>query len=222
MRGDRLSVPKEEVMVRDTANKEMTVFTIGHSNHPIETFLDLLKQSEIKVVVDVRSSPHLRYATHFNKDEIQRSLKNQNITYLFLGDAIGGRPTAKGYYDDEGHVLYNYVAESKTFKQGIRRLMSDIAAGRVAILCSEEDPTDCHRRLLIGRVLRENGTQVLHIRGDGRVQSEEDVAREEEFRKTGGQLSLFEDEEAEQWKSTQSVLQKKAPNSSSTHSDEQE
>ena len=205
-------------MADTTVDKDKRVFTIGHSNHPIETVLDLLRQSAIEVVVDVRSSPYVQYATHFNREEFQRSLVSEHFKYLFLGDLIGGKPKAKGYYDDEGHVLYNYLAESEKFRQGIDRLMKGIEACRVAILCSEEDPTDCHRRLLIGRVLREKGTQVLHIRGDGRVQTEDEVAREDELKKTGGQLPLFEDEEADQWKSTQSVLPKNPPPSSSESS----
>ena len=89
-------------------------------------------------------------------------------------------------------------------------------------IVAKEDPTQCHRRLLVGRVLGQAGTQLMHIRGDGRVQSEEEVAEEERFRKTGGQLTLFEMEEAEEWKSTQSVLPRKARRSSSQSSDEPE
>jgi hypothetical protein len=81
-------------------------------------------------------------------------------------------------------------------------------------MCGEEDPTNCHRRLLVGRVLRDRGVEVMHIRGDGRVQSEEEVAVEEDFRKTRGQLTLFDLEEPDAWKSTRSVLPRRAPPSS--------
>ena len=91
---------------------------------------------------------------------------------------------------------------------------------RMALMCGEEDPTNCHRRLLVGRVLRGRGVEVMHIRAAGRVQSEEEVAAEETFRKTKGQLTLFDMEEPDAWKSTRSVLPRKAPPSSSESSSE--
>jgi len=195
-----------------------TIWTVGHSNHPWEVFLDLLRQQRIDVVVDVRSSPYSAYASHFNKEVVQHELRSRQIKYLFLGDRLGGRAENHDFYDEQGHVLYGRVAESPQFQQGIQRLLDGIADYRVALLCGEEDPTECHRRLLIGRVLADRGVSVMHIRGDLRVQSEEDVAAEELFRKTKGQLSLFDMEETDEWKSTQSVLPRKAPTNSSNSS----
>ena len=193
----------------------MTVWTIGHSNHPLQTFLDLLEQHRIAVVADVRSSPYSRYASHFNQEVIRGQLQGRAVKYVFLGDQIGGRAEGEQFYDEQGHVLYGRLAESPEFQQGIRRLLDGVGTYRVALMCGEEDPTGCHRRLLIGRVLGQRGVEVMHIRGDGRLQSEEEVAAEEEFRKTGGQMTLFDMEETDAWKSTQSVLPKKAPASSS-------
>ena len=137
------------------------------------------------------------------------------VQYLFLGDLLGGRAENAKFLDGDGHVLYDRIAQSAPFQQGIERLLSGMATYRVALMCGEENPTDCHRRLLIGRVLRGQGVEVMHIRGDGRVQSEEELAAEQQFRKTKGQKTLFELEEADAWKSTQSVLPKKTPKSSS-------
>ncbi len=193
----------------------MPIWTIGHSNHPLATFLDLLAQHRIETVVDVRSSPYSRYASQFNREAIAPALMDQAIQYLFLGDLLGGRIEDQRFHDDEGRVLYDRLAASPGFQRGIERLLSDAGRSRVAILCGEEDPTNCHRRLLVGRVLQERGVQVVHIRGDGRAQSEAEVAAEEKFRKTKGQLSLFDTEEPGQWKSTQSVSPKRAPRTSS-------
>jgi uncharacterized protein (DUF488 family) len=199
---------------------ELTAFTIGHSNHPVEKLIDLLKQHEIDAVVDVRSSPYARYATHFNKKDIRRALEPEGIKYLFLGDAIGGRPKQEEFYDDEGHVLYGKLAQSPGFQQGVTRLLDEIRSHRVALLCGEEDPTDCHRRVLIGPVLVERGVKLIHIRGDGRAQTEEELAKEQEYQKSRGQMSLFEDEETKEWKSTQSVSPRKVPQTSSRLSNE--
>jgi uncharacterized protein (DUF488 family) len=196
-----------------------TIWTIGHSNHPLEVFLDLLVQHGIDAVVDVRSSPYSRYVSHFNREAIHAALVHRAIQYVFLGDLLGGRADDPCFYDDEGRVLYGEVAQSPGFRQGIQRLLGIAEQTRAAVLCGEEDPTDCHRRLLVGRVLGTRGVCVIHLRGDGRAQTEAEVATEEKFRQTKGQLSLFDTEEPGQWKSTQSVLPRRAPQSSSPHCD---
>jgi len=196
-------------------NPDLTVYTIGHSNHPLESFLGLLRQHGIRALIDVRSSPYCRYAVHFNREDIQQPLWAEAVRYLFLGDALGGRPDGGEFYDGQGYVLYERVARSERFQSALATLLRGAAACPLTIMCGEEDPTECHRRLLIGRVLREQGVRVLHIRGDGRVQTEQETAAEEEFRRTKGQLSLFDTREPQPWKSTRSVLPEKAqPNSS--------
>ena len=194
------------------------LWTIGHSNHPLDTFLDLLRRHEVEVLVDVRSSPYSGYCPHFNLEQLRPAVKAAAMQYLYLGDSIGGRAEGAEFYDDDGRVLYDKVAATTAFQQGIERLINGLRAYRVAILCGEEDPANCHRRLLIGRVLGERGVRVMHIRGDGRVQSETELAAEEKFQKTKGQLSLFETEDLSAWKSTQSVLPKNPPPNSSRRS----
>jgi uncharacterized protein (DUF488 family) len=201
-----------------SAGPDLVVWTIGHSNHPLEKLLGLVEEQQIGVLVDVRSSPYSKYASHFDRESLQEALRTRNVQYLFLGDQLGGRPEGDEFYDKEGYVRYDRLAQSPGFQQGAERLLRGIASHRVAIVCGEEDPTHCHRRLLLGRVLGRRGVRVLHIRGDGRVQSEEELAAEEEFHKTKGQLSLFDTEDTEAWRSTQSVSPRKAPPSSSAHS----
>ncbi|HUT09466.1 MAG TPA: DUF488 domain-containing protein [Thermoguttaceae bacterium] len=205
-----------------TGEPGATIWTVGHSNHPLEHFLDLLAGQEIAVLVDVRSSPYSGYATHFNKEALQDPLQDRGVKYLFLGDLLGGRVDDEQFCDEEGRVLYGRLAESPGFRQGIERLIQGTANYRVALMCGEEDPTHCHRRLLVGRVLRGRGVAVLHIRGDGSVRSEEQLAAEEEFQKTRGQMTLFDMEEPDEWKSTRSVLPRNPPGSSSESSAERE
>jgi uncharacterized protein (DUF488 family) len=188
-----------------------TIWTIGHSNHSLERLLNLLIRHGIDVVVDVRSSPYSRYASQFNREAICPALAQRDVRYLFLGDLLGGRVEDPQFCDEAGHVLYNRLADSPGFRQGIERLLATIGQSRLAILCGEEDPTHCHRRLLVGRVLQTRGVHVVHLRGDGRAQTEAEVAAEEKFRKTKGQLSLFDSEEPDPWKSTRSVLPKRTP-----------
>jgi len=202
-------------MEDNLSDDRSTIWTVGHSNHEIETFLNLLTRHRIEVLVDVRSSPYSGYASHFNKEAIQDPIQQRGIKYLFLGDLIGGRAEGAEFYDDDGCVLYGKVAQSEKFGQGIQRLMDGVAKYRVALMCGEEDPSECHRRLLIGRVLGDRGVRVMHIRGDGRIESEEDLAAELQFQKTKGQMTLFDIEEPDEWKSTRSVSPKSPPQSSS-------
>jgi uncharacterized protein (DUF488 family) len=191
-----------------------TLWTIGHSNHSLEHFCNLLVRHNIKTVVDVRSSPYSRYASQFNREVLYAALTGRGTEYLYLGDLLGGHVEDQRFYDEEGHVLYGRLAESAGFCQGIERLLTILGRSRAAILCGEEDPTNCHRRLLIGRVLGERGVRVVHLRGDGLAQTEAELSAAETFRKTKGQLSLFDSEEPDPWKSTQSVLPKKTRPSS--------
>ena len=192
-------------------------FTLGHSNHAIETWLALLRQHGVEVLVDIRSSPYSKYAPHFDKALIQRSLDEAGIRYLFLGAELGGRPANPAYYDASGRVLYSRLCDDAHFKAAIARLETGMERFRVALLCGEEDPAHCHRRLLVGRVLAERGHTMHHIRGDGRLESDETVTAEAGKPLIDAQPALFAELDEDQWRSTASVLPKKTPASSSTH-----
>jgi uncharacterized protein (DUF488 family) len=190
-----------------TANPR--VLTIGHSNHTVEHFLSLLKAHAVLVVVDTRSQPYSKYATQFDHEALKLALQDAGIRYLFLGRELGGRPEGDEFYDGDGHVLYDRVASTSLFQEGLSRLERGIREYKVALLCAEENPAACHRRLLVGRVLVDRGIHVEHIRGDGRIQTEQEVAAEVDPNRD--QLTLFQKVEAEPWKSIPSVLRKKRP-----------
>ncbi len=187
------------------------IYTVGHSNRTLDEFIALIKQHEIEVLVDVRSQPYSRYTPHFNGASLKETAPTAGVKYLFLGKELGGRPEGSQFYDADGHVLYNVVAEAPLFLSGIERLKVGIQRYRVAILCAEEDPTWCHRRRLVGRKLSEHGVEIIHIRGNRSLQTEQEVSQAE----TDGQLRLFGDEEAHEWKSIRSVLPKEARPASS-------
>ena len=185
--------------MENNANAGLRVLTIGHSNHPAEHFLDLLKSHAVQVVVDTRSQPYSKYAMQFDQAELKTALSGAGIRYLFLGQELGGRPDGDEFYDEEGHVLYDRLAETCLFQEGLSRLERGIRDYKVAMLCAEENPAACHRRLLIGRVLLDRGIQVEHIRGDGRIQTEDEIAAETDPNRD--QLALFEKVEADPWQS---------------------
>lgn len=180
------------------------VFTVGHSNHTIENFLQLLAHQHIGVLVDTRSLPFSKFSPQFNQENLKGAVKSAGRKYLFLGRELGGKPKDESFYDEEGYVLYWKIAESLLFQQGIERLRKGIASYTVALLCSEEDPLHCHRRLLIGRVLSTLGVELLHIRGNGLVQTELEL--ELTKRPSTEQMTiLFGPKEEKPWRSVQSV-----------------
>jgi uncharacterized protein (DUF488 family) len=148
------------------------IFTIGHSNHSLETFMGLLKAHHIDVLVDIRSNPFSRFSPHFK--QFEEGMSAGGVKYVFLGKELGGRPEAPEFYDSEGRVLYGRLAASPLFLEGMDRLMRGIRAHRVALMCGEEDPHKCHRRVLVGRALSGRGVRVKHIRGNGMVEDEEE------------------------------------------------
>ena len=201
--------------VNGSADGGPVVYTVGHSNVAQEAFVALLKQHGIEVLVDVRSQPYSKYVPHFNAGVLKPAILAAGMKYLYLGKELGGRPDDKRYYDSDGHVLYGLVAESDKFKAGIERLLRGAREHRVALMCNEENPAECHRRLLVGRVLVERGVRVLHIRGDGRIEPEEELAAAEQQSETGQQEFGFAEHERPVWKSTRSVSQARPPKRSS-------
>ena len=170
---------------RESPKNGLVVFTIGHSTHSMEKLISLLGANRIEVLVDIRSEPYSRKVPHFNKDNLEKEIKKRGLKYLFLGKELGGRPSNRQFYDQEGFVLYSKIAGSPDFKSGLERLLNGIERFRVALMCSEENPMNCHRRLLVGRVLSNAGVEVLHIRADGSIQSEEQIMSDGYGRNSG-------------------------------------
>lgn len=163
-----------------------TLYTIGHSRHSLKHFLQLLQQHHIDTLVDVRSHPYSRWAPHFKREPLSSSLQDDGIGYVFLGRELGGRPEGE-FYDESGHIDYGLRSKAPDFRAGIARLVEMATGERLAILCAEEDPSRCHRRLLVTPALVSHGVEVRHIRGDGREQTERELPS------MLPQLSLFDE-----------------------------
>jgi uncharacterized protein (DUF488 family) len=145
------------------------LFTIGHSNHRADFFLELLYGRKLQVVADVRSVPYSRYVSWFNKQQLEELLKLSGFKYLFMGDLIGGKPAAGSLKDSRGRVDYRKLAATEEFQKGLDRLENGLAAGwRIVLMCAEEDPLQCHRHWLIARELElARRVRVFHLRADG-------------------------------------------------------
>jgi uncharacterized protein (DUF488 family) len=146
-----------------------TVLTIGHSTHPYETFLRLLREAGATAVADVRTSPWSRHFPQFTAESLKAALPRDGVAYSFLGKELGGRPQDARYYRD-GVADYEKMAAAPEFAAGLGRVLEGARKYRLALMCSEQEPLECHRCLLVARALAARGAAVSHILADGRIE----------------------------------------------------
>jgi len=150
------------------------LFTIGHSNHSLDNFLELLLAYQVSAIVDVRSSPCSKYTPHFNKDLLESALRGADIDYVFLGRELGAHRSEDGCYID-GQAKYDRIAKLPTFRRGLEIVLQGVEHCRVALMCSESDPITCHRTILVCRELKRiyPDLKITHILGDGTEEQQE-------------------------------------------------
>lgn len=150
----------------------MTLFTIGHSTHDCTKFLGLLKQHGIEVVADVRTRPFSRFPW-FCGPALKKELKANGFRYVFLGDELGARRVEREVYIGP-RADYELIARTPAFQSGFERLREGVAKFRVALMCAEKDPLDCHRTVLVCRHAKEFA-EIFHIHADGRLETHADA-----------------------------------------------
>ena len=180
-----------------------TIFTIGHSQHNIEHFISLLRMYDINCVIDVRSTPYSKYAETFNRERINEELSRNGIRYFFMGEYFGARQSKKELYTQDGYLDFERVQKEPTFIKGIQNVMLGIEQGnRVALMCTEKDPMDCHRAIMVSKSFADNGVSIHHILEDGSIQTQEELENRmlEKYYPERNQLSIFTygNEESEQ------------------------
>jgi uncharacterized protein (DUF488 family) len=154
-------------------NSDALIFTIGHSTHPIERFLELLGEHRIAVVADVRSFPSSKRWPQFNQAELSASLERANIEYRWI-KRLGGRRSSKR--DDSPHTAWQLPAfrsyadytESEDFEDGMRELIDAATSARTAYMCSEGLWWRCHRRIISDNLVVRSWT-VEHIMPTGKL-----------------------------------------------------
>ena len=172
----------------------MVVYTVGHSNHPIEEFLKLLVKHNINCICDVRSMPYSRFTEQYNRENIKEYLSEHNIKYLFFGEEFGARREEKSLLTD-GMVDFEKVAKNEKFIKGIERIEKGLDKGyRIALMCTEKEPIECHRTILVSRNLFLKGMVILHILSDGTAVYHEKIEEElvEKYFPNRNQLSIFD------------------------------
>jgi uncharacterized protein (DUF488 family) len=152
------------------------LYTIGHSNHPLETFLALLRQHDVSAVIDVRAAPYSRFNPQYAYHAIRSSLAAAGLRYVYLGRELGSR---RAQAQSQGGVglSYDRIAGSETFKAGLAALKRIMAKEQAVLMCAEKEPTACHRTLLVARHLRAADLSIHHIRADGSLEDHQDLER---------------------------------------------
>jgi uncharacterized protein (DUF488 family) len=177
-----------------------TIWTVGHSNHTLDHFLDLLRTHAIDVVADVRSTPFSRRHPHFNRERLKTALANAGIDYIFLGAELGARSPDRACYDADGRVVYERLARTEAFKAGIDRVMAEAANRRVTLMCAEKDPLSCHRTILVTPRLIACGLTVMHVLADGAIEPHTPATEERLIAET------FRREQPDMFRSPENIL----------------
>ena len=138
------------------------VLTIGHSSHSLQSFTARLSRHRVNAVADVRSAPYSRFKPHFNRNSLAAALEELGIKYVYLGHELGGRSDDPACYEG-GRIRYDRVTATHRFRCGLDRVIRGAATHRIALMCAEKEPLDCHRTLLVARALDERGVGVAHI-----------------------------------------------------------
>jgi uncharacterized protein (DUF488 family) len=148
--------------------------TIGYSKHALERFIELLRMHEVTAIADVRSAPYSRLHPDFNREFLQQRLRENGVSYVFLGRELGARPDDPMLYEN-GRVNYRKLAESARFREGLDRILKEAESHQLALLCAEMEPLGCHRTLLVSRELVALGVSIGHIHADGTLESHDDA-----------------------------------------------
>lgn len=169
------------------------IYTIGHSNHPIEYFMGLLKHYGVNCVVDVRSMPASRFNPQFNKKPLASLLKVEGIEYMHFGEAFGARQTDPLLLDNEGRVDFEKTRGTEKFINAISHLWKGTHDGySIGLMCSEADPLSCHRFVMISPALKD--FEVRHILKDKSLLSQDDLEEQllKKFSRELSQTTVFE------------------------------
>jgi uncharacterized protein (DUF488 family) len=150
-----------------------TLYTVGHSSLDFPRFAKLLEKAQVGLLVDVRSRRYSGRFPQFSQPGFEQLLKGCGVSYLFLGEELGGRPDDPDVYRSSGMVDYRSRRRSYAFQAGLERLLRELELGNLALMCAEEDPLECHRFLMICPELAKLDIRPVHIRRDSRFDSQE-------------------------------------------------
>ncbi|MEN1761574.1 DUF488 domain-containing protein [Anoxynatronum sibiricum] len=171
------------------------LYTIGHSNHKIDEFILLLRKYQINCVIDVRSTPYSRFSPQFSSNEIKSELNKNGIYYIFMGNELGARRKDISLYTKEGYLDFEKTSKNPLFLKGLERVKEGIERGyTIALMCTEKDPLDCHRNILVAREFYKLGYDIHNILANGIVETQKEIEKRllDEYFPNRDQVTIFE------------------------------
>ena len=129
----------------------------------------MLTRHGVTAIADVRSAPYSRHAPQYSKEALHRALTEASLAYVFLGRELGARSKDEACYDGD-QVSYEKLAQTAAFLSGIDRLIKGASDHRIALMCAERDPVNCHRTVLVSKALTERDVEVQHILSTGEIE----------------------------------------------------
>ncbi len=173
------------------------LLSIGHSQHKVDYFIDMLKNHNVNYILDVRSTPYSQFAANYNKENIRSILQDNGIEYAFMGNYFGARPMDSTLYSPAGYLDFEKVVTSSRFKKGFESVVKGVEQGyRIAFMCTEKDPIECHRAILVTNAFYKAGYLIEHIMPDNTIQTQKDLNDRllDMYYADRNQLSLFASE----------------------------
>ncbi|MCQ2965957.1 MAG: DUF488 domain-containing protein [Alphaproteobacteria bacterium] len=158
------------------------IFTIGHSVHRIDDFIDLLKSYQIDYVIDVRSDPHSKYAYEFNKENLKPAIEKNLLNYVHMGKYFGARREDMSLYsrkeNGKRYLDFDKVRSSEDFLKGYESICRGVEKFNIAFMCAEKNPMDCHRAIMVSKAFTDHGYKVKHILEDGTIETQNQLDQE--------------------------------------------
>ncbi len=157
--------------------QSLEVLTVGHTG-ALRDFVALVEGHGVDVLIDTRSNPYSQWVPHWARESLQDAARNATFDYRWMGDSLGGRPAGHDLYRSDGSADYEAIAQTRRlrrYQEGIEDVLTLARDRVVCLMCAEEDPIECHRRLLITKTLLERGITVRHLRRDCTIESEPKV-----------------------------------------------
>ena len=171
-----------------------TIYTIGYSGFRIDEFISRIKKYKINVVIDVRSSPYSQYFKEYNKENLDKVLKENRIHYRNYNLEFGARQIEKKYYPN-GYLDFELFSKSENFLSGVKKLESSIKQNYTFVLmCAEKDPYTCHRTILVARAFFKLGYKIVHLMPNEKNLTQKDIEKKllDKYCKNRHQLGLFD------------------------------
>ncbi|MPQ30547.1 DUF488 domain-containing protein [Clostridium estertheticum] len=152
------------------------IYTIGHSNYPVEFLLKRLNIHKVNCLIDVRSTPYSKYTPQYNAPNLKKYLNSMGIYYMHMGEELGARQLDENLYSSEGYLDFNKFSRTDLFQRGIERVKDGMKKDfKVALMCTEKDPIDCHRNILVAREFYKQGYNVKNILINSKIESQSEL-----------------------------------------------